>query len=201
MTAIEPLSNEDPKPDNVNKESESSLNLEVNFPVFPELSAEMELGCSVFLQEEEDNKDNVLAAKKNTSDSSEQTLINQLTNIFKTPDNQPAPNLRKISDDDIGIVEMGGSFYCSGCDFVVNTILAARKHLASTHSGIREESNPDQDHKQTKPKARSGVRESNADQDEAGTRADKGLLKCQLCTKTYPQACFKDTNLFTSTYL
>ena len=104
----------------------------------PELSAEMELGCSVFLQEEEDNKDNVLAAEKNATESSEQTLINELTNIFKTSGNQPAPNLRKISDDDIGIVEMGGSFYCSGCDFVVNTILAARKHLARTHSGIRE---------------------------------------------------------------
>ena len=157
----------------------------------PELSAEMELGCSVFLQEEEDNKDNVLAAEKNTSDSSEQTLINELTNIFKSPDNQPAPNLRKISDDDIGIVEMGGSFYCSGCDFVVNTILAARKHLARTHSGIRE-TNENQDEYKTK---------TNADQDEASTRANKGLLKCQLCTKNYPQACFKDTNLFTSTYL
>ena len=141
----------------------------------PELSAEMELGCSVFLQEQEDNKDNVLATEKNTSDSSEQTLINELTNIFKTPDNQPAPNLRKISDDDVGIVEMGGSFYCSGCDFVVNTILAARKHLARTHSGVRE---------------------SNADQDEAGTRANKGLLKCQLCSNNYPQACFKDIQFF-----
>ena len=68
--------------------------------MFPELSAEMELGCSVFLEEEDDNKDNVLAAGKNATESSEQTLINELTNIFKTTDNQPAPNLRKISDDD-----------------------------------------------------------------------------------------------------
>ena len=125
------------------------LNFEVNFPVFPQLSAEMELGCSVFLQEEDDNKDYVLAAEKNTSDSSEQTLINELTNIFKTSANQHAQNLQKISDDDIGIVEMGGSFYCSGCDFVVNTILAARKHLARTHSGIRD-SNARQRPMQTK---------------------------------------------------
>ena len=159
--------------------------------MFPQLSPEMELGCSVFLQEEDDNKDNVLGAEKNTSDSSEQTLINELTNIFKTTDNQHAPNLQKISDDDIGIVEMGGSFYCSGCDFVVNTIFAARKHLARTHSGIRE-SNADQAQCKTK---------INADQEEARTRANKGLLKCQLCSKNYPQACFKDIQFFTSTYL
>ena len=167
--------------------------------MFPELSAEMELGCSVFLQEEDDIKEYVLAAEKNTSDSSEQTLINELTNIFKTPDNQPAPNLRKISDDDVGIVEMGGSFYCSGCDFVVNTILAARKHLARIHSGIIEDSNADQD--QTKTKTHSGVRETRADQEEAGTRVNKGLLKCQLCSKNYPQACFKNICIFISTYL
>ena len=122
----------------------------------------MELGCSVFLQEEDDDKDNVsLATDQMTEESStlEQKSITELTNIFKKRHKQTEP-----SNDDIGIVEMGGSFYCSGCDFV-NTRKAAMNHLRSAHSAGKDViTDPDKT-----------------------TREREGLLKCQLCKGNYPQ--------------
>ena len=123
------------------------------------LLSKMELGCSVFLQEEEDDKDSVLLAEQITEESTtrEQTSITELTNIFKKTDKQTEPN-----NGDIGIVEMGGSFYCSGCDFV-DERKAAEKHLRSAHSAGKDVV---------------------ADPDKAKR---EGLLKCKLCKENYPQ--------------
>ena len=126
----------------------------------------MELGCSVFLQEEEDDKDSVLLAEQITEESitREQTSITELTNIFKKTDKQTEPN-----NGDIGIVEMGGSFYCSGCDFV-DERKAAEKHLRSADCGAGKDVVPDP---------------------EKAKR--EGLLKCKLCKGNYPQvAIFKE---------
>ena len=118
----------------------------------------MELGCSVFLQEEEEDKDNILLAEKISEESTthEQANITELTNIFKKTHKQTKPN-----NDDIGIVEMGGSFYCSGCDFV-DKRKAAEKHLRSVHSAGDVVKDPDKAKRE-------------------------GLLKCQLCKGNYPQ--------------
>ena len=130
--------------------------------VSQELPLKMELGCSVFLPEEEDDKDNVLLAADQITEESitlEQAGITELTNIFKKQHKQT-----EASNDDIGIVEMGGSFYCSGCDFV-NTRKSAEKHLRSAHSAGKDVI--------TAP--------------DKTTREKEGLLKCQLCKGNYPQ--------------
>ena len=137
--------------------------METECSVSQEIPSEMERGYSVFLQEEEDDdKDNVLLAAEQIA--GEQTIIAELTNIFKTKPKESS-DLTEPSNDDIGIVGMGGAFYCSGCDFVDALRKAAEKHLGSAHSAGKD-----------------------AITDLDKTRGERGaLLKCQLCKGKYPQ--------------
>ena len=138
--------------------------MEAECSVSQEIPSEMERGYSVFLQEEEDDdKDNVLLAAEQIA--GEQTIIAELTNIFKTKPKESSDLTTEPSNDDIGIVGMGGAFYCSGCDFVDALRKAAEKHLGSAHSAGKD-----------------------AITDLNKTRRERGaLLKCQLCKGKYPQ--------------
>ena len=138
--------------------------MEAECSVSQEIPSKMERGCSVFLQEEEgDDKDNVLLAAEQIA--GEQTIIAELTNIFKTKPKESSDLTTEPSNDDIGIVGMGGAFYCSGCDFVDALRKAAEKHLGSAHSAGKD-----------------------AITDLNKTRRERGaLLKCQLCKGKYPQ--------------
>lgn len=137
--------------------------METECSVYEELPWKMEHGCSVFLQEEDDDdKDDVLLAAEQMT--AEQTSIAQLTNIFKKKPQETSDLL--TGNDDIGIVGMGGSFYCSGCDFVDDLRKAAEKHLRSAHSAGKDATITDL---------------------EKTRREREGLLKCQLCKGNYPQ--------------
>ena len=146
----------------------------------------MEPGCSVFLQEEEDNKENVLFSDKRTV---EQTNITELTNIFKNTNKQTSNETEPL-DDNIGIVEMGGSFYCSGCDFV-DTRYAAENHLRTAHSEGKGE--------------KAGLPEKQLLRSAQHARKEReGLLKCQLCKEDYPEVpiiTIKKLSLFKSSTL